>query len=157
MHGICLLMVAAALSVEKAPPAPLKWHPNYTEALKVTKASAKPLLVVVDDPAKPQSRSRLVQDKPDKARTELLRNYELCHVDARTEHGKRVAQAFDVSQFPFTAVIDKSGAGILYQKSGQLTNEECKVQLETYREGQLPGAAVVSSARNVSTASNCFT
>lgn len=151
MHGICVLMVAVALSVEKAPPAPLKWHGNYTEALKVTKASSKPLLVVVDDPAKPQSRSRFVQGQPDKVQAELLRNYELCHVDARTEHGKRVVRAFDVSEFPFTAVIDKSGAGILYQKSGPLTNDEWKAQLETYKDGHMPGRSVVS------TASNCFT
>ena len=48
MQGLCLVVCALALSADNA--SPVKWGNNYSDALKVTKAAAKPLLVVVENP-----------------------------------------------------------------------------------------------------------
>ena len=52
---------------------------------------------------------------------ELLGNYQLCHVDTSTEYGKKVAEAFRAKEFPFTAIIDKTGSIVLTKKEGQLS------------------------------------
>ena len=53
----------------------------------------------------------------------LLGAYELCHVDVSTEYGKQVAKAFGATQFPHTAIIDRTGAVVLFKKPGQIADD----------------------------------
>jgi hypothetical protein len=68
----------------------------------------------------------------------LLGSYELCHVDVSTEYGKRVAQAFKATQFPHTAIIDRTGAVVLYKKPGAIAESEWSATLAKYQTGERP-------------------
>jgi hypothetical protein len=150
MTGISLLLVALATNPASGPATPTPWGSNYTQALKRTQESDKPLLVVIHDPRKAETRSNYATDKPDATQAELLKHYELCRVDGTSEHGKKVASAFDVDQLPFMAVIDKSGTGVLCRHSGHLETEQWVEKLVAYKEGEVPAAQApaATSSRN---------
>ncbi len=68
--------------------------------------------------------------------SELLGAYQRCRIDVSTEYGKKIAKIFGAEEFPFTVIIDKTGSAVLCKKTGQLTEEQWRVTLETYQKGE---------------------
>jgi hypothetical protein len=126
--------LSAVFSTVSAAPQP-NWAGDYGAALQSTKASARPLLIVLDKPAEAASRVEQVGYKENAIGDSLLRPYQLCHVDVTTEYGKAVAQAFGAQQFPYTAIIDRRGSTIIYQKIGRFSTEDWAAALIHYKAG----------------------
>ena len=74
----------------------------------------------------------------DGEQAELLKSYRLCRVDVSTEYGKKVAEAFGATQFPHTAIIDKTGASVLFKKSGQIAGDQWQSTLTKFEKGVQP-------------------
>jgi thioredoxin-related protein len=156
MPSIPLLLILLAATPAPSHPAPTVWSDNYTDALKATQETDKPLLVVIHDPANRKSCSQHATDRPDKTQAELLKNYELCRIDGTTEHGKQVAEAFRVESFPFMAVIDKSGSSVLCQYTGQLDVEQWVEKLVAHKNGETPAASVANTTLSSSNSSRTY-
>jgi hypothetical protein len=96
------------------------WEGDYGRALAVTRQTQqRPLLVVIDMPADAEHRIepvRLVKEQSINQDASLLAAYELCHVNASTEYGQKVAKAFKTAEFPYVAIIDKSGHKIITRR-----------------------------------------
>src|SRR3989304_2603096 len=136
-----LATAIVAVGVLASTPEPLEWQADYGKALAATRAGDQPLLVVIDEPAAAESGAEPVQldasPEGDEA-TELLGRYQLCHVNAATEYGKKVADAFKADKFPYTAIIDKTGSVIIFAKSGKMAANERTNTLEKHRDGERP-------------------
>ncbi|MEX2316764.1 MAG: hypothetical protein WD669_06410 [Pirellulales bacterium] len=133
-----LATFALALSFSAAAPEPLQWEASYGKALEATRAVEHPLLVVIDNPT--AAEARLAPELLNPAGTsgkevEMLRPYQLCHVDITTEYGQKVAEAFKAKAFPYVAVIDKTGSVIIFSKAGKISTEEWGNILTTYKTG----------------------
>lgn len=113
-----------------------KWESNYTKALAETRKNDRPLLVVLDKPGEPKEALKEEQLNVKGEQGELLESYELCHIDASTKHGKKVASAFHATEFPFTAIIDKNGEFILTKKTGQLSGKQWEQTLAKFQKGK---------------------
>jgi len=124
-------MVASAASKET--PA-IAWQADYGKALEETRDEARPLLVVLDNPADKAQRldARLLSQGPGAF---PLDSYELCRIDVSTEYGKRVAEVFHATEFPHTAIIDRTGSMILRRVDGNVSNEQWKETLARYEAG----------------------
>ena len=137
-----LAMIAVAVGLLAAAPEPIEWESNYGKALRETRATdERPLLVVLEKSTEPQEKvdaALLAEDDFASEEAELVRPYERCRVDVSTEYGQRVAKAFGAKQFPYTAIIDKTGSVILYTKSGSVDAKQWKATLATYRDGERP-------------------
>jgi hypothetical protein len=112
------------------------WQGDYTKALAATRQDDRPLLVVLDVPSDPKAAVETEQFEIEGEQGKLLESYQLCHVDASTKYGKKVADAFRATQFPFTAIIDKTGSVVLLKKSGQVSNDEWQETLAKYQKGE---------------------
>lgn len=137
---------ALALGAMMAAPQSPQWEADYGKALKATKASDAPLLVVLD---KPESRDARIQpalltSSGNQAEAKLLKPYRLCHVDASTKYGKKVAKAFEATSFPYVAIIDKSGSTVIFRKAGQIESDEWQRILTRYESGERSLARTVS-------------
>ncbi len=113
-----------------------KWQSNYTKALAATRKNERPLLVVLDKPNQPKQALKEEQLDVKGEQGELLESYQLCHIDASTKHGKKVASAFHATEFPFTAIIDKKGEFVLTKKTGQLTGKQWEKTLTKFQDGK---------------------
>ncbi|MBC8876392.1 MAG: hypothetical protein H8E44_43745 [Planctomycetes bacterium] len=149
----CLLI---ALAVVASAPTPagkeVLWGDDYGAALEATKDLQKPLLIVIDDSAQSKSQLRHVEAVPEKKNAELLESYVLCHVDVTTEYGKRVAEVFEVKQYPFTAILDKTGEKIIYRMTGQLDDSDWITALDTHKRGESRSGSASRKSR-----STCYT
>lgn len=130
-----LIISALAISSAVAASKPAQWQADYGKALAATRADDRPLLVVLDIPNNPNKAAEDDQLKTDGDQGQLLAKYQLCHIDASTEYGERVAKVFKADKFPFTAIIDKTGSIVLHKKAGQLTDEEWNETLAAYKSG----------------------
>ena len=131
-----LATATLVFSALAAIPKPLPWQADYGKALSAARHDQRPLLLVLDVPGDPKAK---VDKKPaveKQAQAELLKAYQRCHVDVTTEYGKQVAKVFGATQFPFTAIIDKTGSIILCKKLGQLSDREWNETLATYQKGE---------------------
>jgi hypothetical protein len=117
MNALITAVLIASSSMTATPEVP-SWNPDYGIALEATKAAAKPLLVLIDRPADPEQGSQEAVLRSDNGLGEVLAGYTLCYVDATTEYGQRVAQAFSARQFPFAAVIDRQGKRVVSRWTG---------------------------------------
>ena len=133
-HWIASLLAAATLATSF--PTGLQWNNDYGDALESTRVTARPLLIVLEIPSDDGSRFLPARFAPDETGEELLKPYELCRIDVDTSYGQRVAEAFQATQFPYTAIIDKAGRKIIFHKSGQLSASEWAATLLAYRAGQ---------------------
>jgi len=129
-----LSVAALVLSTIAATDKQVEWQADYGKALAATRADDRPLLVVLDVPNDPKSAVGREQLETEQAK--LLDAYQLCHVDASTKYGKKVAQAFKAEKFPFTAIIDKTGSVVLCKKSGKITEVEWGETLATHKKGE---------------------
>ncbi len=114
----------------------VEWQADYGKALAATRSDDRPLLVVLDDPTSPKTAVEDEQLDTDGEQAKLLASYQLCHVDASTAYGRKVAKVFKAERFPFTAIIDKSGTVVLTKKEGQLTDSEWNETLAAYKQGE---------------------
>ncbi len=129
-----LTVTAIALSTLGVTSNSVEWQSDYGKALAASKADSRPLLIVLDNAdAIAEVQLTTIDEQP-----ELLNSYERCHVDVSTEYGKRVAEVFKATEFPFAAIIDKTGSIVLCKKSGQITESEWQNTLSTYRSGEKP-------------------
>jgi hypothetical protein len=137
---------ALALGAMMAAPQPLHWEADYGKALKATRSSDAPLLVVLDKPNSRDARFKpaLLSSSGDQKEAKLLKPYRLCHIDVTTKYGRKVAKAFQATSFPHVAIIDKSGSSVIFRKSGQIDNAEWQRILTRYESGEQ------SLAKNVS-------
>jgi hypothetical protein len=136
MPSIIATAVLAVASIN-AGAAPLQWEPSYGKALEAARADQQPLLVVLDKPgtADASLASERLRPADDNIEAELLKRYELCHVDVTTDYGRRVAEAFKAKSFPYVAVIDKTGSVVMYSKAGKFAEGEWEQMLVKYRSG----------------------
>ena len=155
MHGIVAVWTVAAGLLGQTPDTP-RWHTDYGAALAATKQSQRPLLVVIDDPSKPDHRIEQISRGDDRTGAELLAAYELCHIDDTTRYGKQVAAAFKVREYPHTAIIDRTGSVILHQETGRFTTDRWVATLATYRSGVYRAVERVERAETVRSGRICF-
>jgi len=130
-----------AIGVLAGTPQPVQWQADYGTALAETRAGDQPLLVVLDEPKSDDARvepALLGDGEVNTPDAELLHRYHLCHVDASTPYGKKVAGVFAVKRLPHVAIIDKSGSVILYSKSGKIARSEWRAALKAHRDGTRP-------------------
>jgi len=129
-------LTAIALSSAVSASAPVQWQADYGKALAATRSDDRPLLVVLDVPAKPKKAVDEELLEADGEQAKLLAPYQLCHIDASTEYGQKVAKVFKADKFPFTAIIDKTGKVVLHKQVGQLTESEWNETLVEYQAGE---------------------
>jgi hypothetical protein len=140
------ITLLAVVSVT-APPQPLHWESDYGKALKATRVDALPLLVVLDKPGVEDSRldpTLLGEGSPAGKEGQNLLAFRLCHVDVTTEYGQKVADAFHAQEFPYTAIIDKTGSVVIFSEAGKISASEWDDILNTYKDGVQPGSATIS-------------
>lgn len=149
----CLLMTLAMVASTPIPAArEVLWIDNYGAALEATRELQKPLLIVIDDSAQSNGQSQHVEATQEQKNAGLLENYVLCHVDVTTDYGKRVADVFKVEQYPFTAIIDRTGKKIIYQKTGQLDDSDWVAALDAHKR-----SASRTASRSRKRRSDCYT
>ena len=106
--------------------------------MKLARTTSRPLLLVM---SRDQSWPTLGDQSPgqlSQTSRELLNAYVLCKVDTNSSYGKRLAEAFRVTEFPHAVIIDKTTKKILYSKSGRSTDGSWQVTLTKYQAGQAP-------------------
>lgn len=140
------------------------WESDYGKALEASRTGEKPLLIVLDDPSNPAAAAETDQLEAEGEQEELLGAYERCHVDVSTEYGKKVADAFKAEEFPFAAIIDKTGSVVLHKTAGKVSDEEWQDTLATYKSGErsktiqtsfFRGGEVTSSVQSPSYCPSC--
>lgn len=145
LKSVAILAATIALTACQAATA-ADWHTDYGTALKQTRSDDRPMLVVIDEPGNQElSVSKEVLDQADG------KTYDLCHVDASTKYGKKVAKAFKTKQLPYVAFIDKGGKVILHSETGKLTKGTFTHLQTKYRTGTKPVRHV--AAKPISTVS----
>ena len=155
--------LAAALAISttvSATTSPVAWQSDYGKALRATRSDDRPLLVVLElSAATPPEMSPIaLTNDPDTdeqptvndIKDELLRPYQLCRVDVSTDYGRKVAKAFGVTEFPHTAIIDRTGSVIIFAKTGELTASEWESTLASHKEGERPTTSLVSNFESMS-------
>jgi hypothetical protein len=123
---VALGMVATSADVPQ-------WHTDYGKALNETRSEHRPLLVVIDSAASKEQ--QVDKELLDGEGEEKLSSYELCHVDASSEYGQKVAKAFRAEKLPYVAIIDKQGEVILHAKSGTVSESSWNAMLEKHESG----------------------
>jgi hypothetical protein len=123
------------------------WQSDYGKALEASRTGEKPLLIVLDDPSNPAEAAEADQLEAEGKQEELLNAYECCHVDVTTEYGKKVADAFKAKEFPFAAIIDKTGSVVLHKTAGKVSDKEWQDTLATYQSGERTKAIQTSFFR----------
>jgi hypothetical protein len=135
-------LFAATVAVTTASAAAPQWESDYATALAETRANDRPLLMVIDEPqvADKAVSADVLANEADGA----LADYDLCHVDASTSYGAKVAKAFGAKSFPYVAFVDKDGKVILHQQSGKISAETWTNLVTKYRDGERPVRHIVS-------------
>jgi hypothetical protein len=131
--ALALVTPVVASAASKDAPA-ITWKADYGKALEETREESRPLLIVLDNPAdKAQSLdARLLKQD---AEGLSFDSYELCRIDVSTEYGKRVADVFHATEFPHTAIIDRTGSMILRRVEGNVSTKQWKETLARYEAG----------------------
>jgi hypothetical protein len=136
VHYLAVATIAA--STFAVTPTKVKWQADYGKALAATRSDQRPLLVVLDNPADPNAAFDAKLLAAEGEQGQVLKSYRLCRVDVSTEYGQKVAQAFNATQFPHTAIIDKTGASVLFKKAGQMPGDEWHTTLAKFQKGVAP-------------------
>jgi len=129
------LLLSLACLVVTAATAQARWLNRYGDGLRAARTAHKPLLVVLEKPAA-QAKVTPASQVVDGEQETLLADYVLCKVDASTDYGQKVAEAFNATEFPFTAIIDNQGKKVLYRRTGEINRDEWVSTLRKYRRGR---------------------
>jgi len=130
-----------------ATPQPPQWESSYGKALAATREGDHPLLVVIDKPGTEGSQidpKLLSQDTIEGDAYKAVEPYNLCHVDATTEYGQKVADVFHAKTFPYVAIIDKTGSVVLFRKAGNMDATEWDRVLASHKSGERTASTAVS-------------
>jgi len=133
---------------------------DYGEALRTARSVGRPLLVVLDSAQQHEERIALPGARSaDAPAADGLENYVLCHVDATTRYGQRVAKAFRATELPYAAIIDKTGSVILFRRAGHMRRGEWIGALRRHRDGERhpPELLQGSWSGHASAGDVCFT
>ena len=141
-----LTVVSLFVSAVSATGPKVEWQSDYGKALAATRGDDRPLLVVLDVPGNKKTAVEEKQLEITGEQGKLLSSYQLCHVDASTKYGKKVAEVFKAEQLPFAAIIDKTGSVVLCKKTGQLSTDEWQDVLKTYEKGERAKPAKVHTS-----------
>jgi hypothetical protein len=133
-----LAVATLAASTFAVSPAKVNWQADYGKALAATRSDQRPLLVVLENPTGPQTTFDAKLLVPEGEQAAVLKSYRVCKVDASTEYGQKVAQAFGATQMPHTAIIDRTGSSVLFRKPGQIAGQEFQATLVKFRSGVAP-------------------
>lgn len=138
--------------------AELSWLTNYGDAMKLARTSARPLLVVISrDDLLPVSSNQLSAGRAVQPSHDLLDAYVLCRIDANSAYGKRVAEAFRVTEFPHSVIIDKTTKKILYRQAGRASDDTWKATLTKYQsEATSPQVFVTQPQTTVQSPSRAY-
>ena len=158
-----LVALVVAVSAVSSGPQAGQWQTDYGKALAATRKDDRPLLVVLDIPSDPEAAVEAEQFELEGEQGKLLETYQLCHVDVSTKYGKKVAEAFRAKEFPFTAIIDKTGSVVLVKREGQIPDEEWQETLAKYQDGEQTkayttfyrGSTEISTAISTSGCKSC--
>lgn len=137
MNGL-FAAVAVATSVLAQGAAP-EWKSSYAEAYHAGKNARRPVLVVIDKPAEAAYRidqASFTRGEVAADERALLANYELCHIDAGTEYGQKIAKRFGATQFPYVAITDRGVDVLLVEHTGRMSQDQWMATLAKYRTGQ---------------------
>jgi hypothetical protein len=128
------------------PQAP-EWQASYGKALQATRDGNQPLLVVLDKPGSEDARvepALLSEGAISGQSAELLKPYQLCHVDVTSDYGKKVAEVFHAKTFPAVAIIDKTGSVIIHRQDGKVNAASWEKMLTENKAGLRTSAKPVS-------------
>jgi hypothetical protein len=117
------------------------WNSSYADAYHAGRAARRPVLVVIEKPADanyPVNQASFAQTRVSPEEFALLANYELCHVDATTEAGQKIAKSFGATQFPYVAITDKNVEVLLVQHTGAMSRQQWLATLANHRTGTKP-------------------
>jgi hypothetical protein len=133
------LILVSLLATLSASPQGSAWMDDYGQALQAARAARQPLLVVIDDHSASDERLRHISHRTESTQSEpLLKPYILCRVDVSTPYGKKVADAFRATAFPYTAIIDNTASFVLARRSGAMTPADWSTLLVAHQTGQRP-------------------
>lgn len=107
----------------------LKWRRHYDSAKVEAQKAKRPLVVVIEKPDSSQEKIDETKLTPQDRKKITTENFELVRVDATTDYGKRVAEAFGARKFPYTAVTDKQSVKIVFRKEGQMSQKDWTLAL----------------------------
>jgi hypothetical protein len=117
------------------------WNSSYADAYHAGRAARRPILVVIEKPGDanyPVNQASYAQTRVSPEEFALLANYELCHIDATTEAGQKVAKSFGATQFPYIAITDKNVEVLLVQHAGAMSRQQWLATLANHRTGAKP-------------------
>lgn len=141
--------VSTAVTTNSDQDAHLKWKTHYGNARKTAQAFKRPLVVVIENSELQENRIDEASLSGESLKKLANQDYELVRVDANTDYGKRVASAFGVQEFPYTAVTDDGSNRIVFRKSGPMSKADWTLalaknsppKLETSVEDSTPASA----------------
>ncbi|HEX6961983.1 MAG TPA: hypothetical protein VF175_08965 [Lacipirellula sp.] len=136
LHYLAAATIAA--STFAVTPSKATWQADYGKALAATRSDQRPLLVVLDNPADPKAAFDAKLLAADGEQGQALKSYRVCRVDVSTEYGQKVAEAFGATQFPHTAIIDRTGSTVLFKQPGQMDGQQWQATLVKYQKGVAP-------------------
>lgn len=122
----------------------LDWSDHYANAKQGAATEQRPLLVVLENSADPAGKLDLQAAGNAEKQLELLKQYKLCRMDVNTPYGKRVAEAFHVTKFPFTAITDKTTRYVTFRSSDPMNGDQWTQTLEAKKMGEAPVATTVA-------------
>lgn len=140
-----ILHVCLVLAVGDAPEPTVAWESHYGKAVDVARQQSKPLVVVLENSANPQQAFNEDALRQAAQNAEKLQNYELCRVDVSTDYGRKVAQAFGATTFPYTAVSDTATKFLTFRKAGPMSSAEWSRALASAHNVARPVTATVTS------------
>ena len=150
----CSIALLLATSLLGAAPDAGVWHGDYAAALDAARADRKPLLVVFHNPQEAQQTVQQVNYAPEKE-SPHLENYHLCQIDVSSANGKRVAEVFKATSFPYTVITDRDAQKIILRKPGNFTDATWTETLSNYRHGSTPVSMSVFGAPSSATSGYC--
>lgn len=143
MNGLfaAVTLAAGALAQDAGP----QWKSSYADAYHASRTARRPLLVVIEKPAQqnyPVGQAAFARSEVSAQEAALLASYELCRIDANTENGEKVAQAFGATQFPYVAITDRNLEVLLVQHAGGMSQDQWLATLAAHRTGVRPEPVV---------------
>lgn len=143
---VYLATALLAVMSAAAPQQPIHWQADYGKALEATRADDLPLLVVLDKPATEADRidPALLGEGATASDHQNLSAYQLCHVDVTTDYGQKVADAFHAKDFPYLAIIDKTGSVIIFSATGKIGADKWGEVLSTHQDGNRPSPGAIT-------------
>ncbi|MEX2188241.1 MAG: hypothetical protein WD875_15650 [Pirellulales bacterium] len=137
MNGLfAALALATGVLAQGATP---EWKASYAEAYHAGRNGRRPVLVVIDKPAEAAYRvdqASFARGEVNADERALLANYELCHVDASTEYGQKIAKSFGATQFPYVAITDRRVDVLLVERTGRMSQDQWMATLAKYSTGE---------------------